>query len=120
MTARFREAVLEHDRNLMDIEQAVKDGTLKLADITDEQIISGLHKLAKDTRRPSVALGAWKTLAEMRGLIRNSEAAPVSDEALEQALEEAQERRANRGPRSIKEKAPGPVVHVHLGGNNNV
>ena len=103
MTARFHEAVLEHDEALMAIEKAVRLGSLKLEDITDEQIIAGLHALCIDNRRPSVQLGALKTLAEMRGLIRNSETTPVSDEVLEQALEEAQERRANRGPRSIKD-----------------
>lgn len=103
MTRKFRAAVIRHDEHLMAIKKAVELGELKLEDITDEQIIAGLHALCIDDRRPSVQLGALKTLAEMRGLIRNSELAPVSDEALEQALEEAQERRAQRGPRPIED-----------------
>lgn len=114
MTRRFEEAVIKHTKELMDLEAKIKSGELKLEDISDDDIVFGLAKLAHDMRRPSVQLGAYKTLAEMRGLIRNNEAAPLSDEALEQALEEARERRAARvGPRILTD---GDVAVENLGG----
>lgn len=86
-TARFHKAVLEHDKELNQIMADVESGKLKLSEISDEEIIAGLHALAKDKRRPSVQLQALKTLAEMRGLIKNADAgAGASDDQLEQLL----------------------------------
>lgn len=97
MTARFRAAVLRHDQTLNQIMKDIEDGKLRLDQIADEDIIGGLAALAKDPRRPSVQLQAWKTLAEMRGLIRNAEAgAPLGDEQLERLLEEREARLAER------------------------
>lgn len=103
MTRRFQEAVLRHDKELMDLQEKIDSGELKLEDISDDDIVFGLAKLAHDNRRPSVQLGAFKTLAEMRGLIRNNEASPLSNDALEEAIEEARERGAARGPRVLED-----------------
>ena len=102
MTEKFRKAVTEHDRHLMDIEARIKSGELKLEEVTDEFIISGLAKLALDGRRQGAQLSALKALAEIRGLLKNSERASVDDDTLEQLLEDARERRRSAGPRSTK------------------
>lgn len=101
MTERFRAATIEYDKELQKIMDDVASGKLKLEEISDEDIIGGLHALAKQNRRPSVALQAWKALAEMRGLLKNSDGGnAVSDDQLEQLLEE---REALRGPHAIED-----------------
>jgi hypothetical protein len=97
MTERFKEAVMQHDELLKEIQEKVDAGEIDLASVSDADIVGGLRLLSLDRRRPSVQLQALKTLAEMRGLIKNSDTGgQVSDDELERILQEAELERSER------------------------
>lgn len=100
MTARWKAAVLEHDKNLDQIMADIASGKLKLEDISEDDVVSGLHALALDKRRPAVQLASWKALAEMKGMLKNAERGQVSmsSDAIEEMLEEAARARNELDP----------------------
>jgi hypothetical protein len=93
MTERFKRAVVIHDEELDELMADVERGDIDLAKITESDIISGFHALAKDKRRPAVQLGALTRLAEMKGLLKNKERGVVTDDKLESMLDELAARR---------------------------
>ena len=55
-----------------------------------------LMALAKDKRRPAVQLGALTRLAEMKGLLKNKDRGAVTDDKLENMLDELAQRRGDQ------------------------
>ena len=100
MTERFHRAVRHWDKELLETmaDEGIRHEPRSLAEITENEIVGALSALAADKRRPAVQLGALTRLAEMKGLLKNKDRGPVTDDKLEAALDELSERSSHAVP----------------------
>ena len=96
MTQKFQQAVVRWDEELKDImsQDGIDHEAMQLDEIADAELVGMLMALAKDKRRPAVQLGALTRLAEMKGLLKNKDRGAVTDDKLEDMLQERAQRRA--------------------------
>jgi len=97
-TEAFQKAVVRWDKELKDVmgKEGIEYEHQQLDDIAEAELVGMLMSLAKDKRRPAVQLGALTRLAEMKGLLKNKDRGAVTDDKLENMLDELAQRRGDQ------------------------